>query len=200
MQLNGVPNDAIQSLNTIACIILGPIIQEWLYPFLSKRKIAFGPIARITTAFVLMGAAMAYAAGVQKLIYSRGPCYDLPLACPASDHGRIRIPNYISVWVQTPFYFILAAAEIFGLATASEYAYSQAPQNMKAVVQALTQLTACVGSAIGMGISPVAKDPNLVIMYSVLAGVTAAFAVPFWWFFGKYDKMDEDLNNLDDIK
>jgi POT family proton-dependent oligopeptide transporter len=194
MQLNGVPNDTIQALNGIGCIILGPIFQKLLYPLLNDHKIAFGPIGRITAAFITMAAAMAYAAGIQRLIYNTGPCYEEPLACPASDSGRI--PNSVSVWIQTPVYFILAAAEILGFVTASEYAYSKAPKNMKALVQALTQVTAGVGSALGMSISPIMEDPHLVIMYTALAASMLAMTAPFWWWFKKYDKIDEDLNAL----
>lgn len=194
MRLGGFPNDAIQVLNPIACIIIGPIIQKGLYSMLLKHNIDFGPIARITAAFFLMGASMAYAAGVQQLIYSRGPCYNMPLNCPASNG---KIPNAVSVWVQAPQYLILAVSEIFGFVTVSEYAYSKAPKNMKALVQALTQFTACIASAVGMGISPAAKDPNMVIFYAVLAGATAAISLPFWWVFKKYDRMDESLNRLE---
>ena len=195
MQLVGIPNDTIQALNCIACIVLGPIIQNLLYPFFAKRKIPFGPITRVMTAFIAIGASMAYAAGIQKLIYSRGPCYNMPLACPASDKGRI--PNEINVFVQTPIYFILAVAEILGFVSASEYAYSKAPKNMKTVVQALTQATAGVGAAIGMAVSPAAKDPHLVIFYAALAGVTVGVTIVLWVLFRKYDRMDEELNTLE---
>src|SRR5204863_6286888 len=142
------PNDAIQAINPIACILLGPIIQKLLYPFLTKRKIPFRPIARVAVGFITTIAAMAYAAGVQRLIYNAGPCYEKPLACKASDSGRI--PNRVNVVLQTPVYAILAFAEIFSFVTASEYAYSKAPKDMKAVVQAFTQLTAGVGASLGM--------------------------------------------------
>src|SRR2546421_6302876 len=99
MELHGLPNDTIQALNPIACIILGPIVQKILYPFLNNRKISFRPIARITVGFITVIASMAYAAGVQRLIYNAGPCYDQPLACSASDGGRI--PNHVNVWLQT---------------------------------------------------------------------------------------------------
>lgn len=145
--------------------------------------------------FIAIGASMAYASGVQKLIYSRGPCYNIPLACPGSDKGRI--PNEVNVFVQTPIYFILAAAEILGLVSAREYAYSKAPKNMKTVVQALTQVTAGVGAAIGIAISPAAKDPHLVIFYAALAGATVGVTVFLWVLFRKYDSMDEELNSLE---
>jgi POT family proton-dependent oligopeptide transporter len=134
---------------------------------------------------------MAFSAIVQRLIYSRGPCHIYPLACPASNG---RIPNDINVWIQTPTYCLLAIGEIMGFVTGSEYAYNKAPRGMKTIVQALVQLSACVAGALGMAISPVAKDPHLVTMYACLAGVIALFACIFWFFFRKWDAMDDDLN------
>ncbi|KAL9031331.1 MAG: hypothetical protein Q9180_006815, partial [Flavoplaca navasiana] len=193
MNLHGVPNDMIQAFSGVACILIGPAIQ-YLFSFLAKRRIAFGPIARIAVAFFFCGGAMAYSAGVQKLIYNTKPCYNRPRACLASEDGRL--PNDINVWVQIPVYFILAVGEIFGFVTASEYAYSKAPPDMKTIVQALVQLTACVGSALGMALSPVAKDPEVLVMYSCIAGVMVLAAMLFYWRFKKYDKIDEELNQM----
>lgn len=193
MDLRGVPNDMIQAFSGVACILLGPVIQ-YLYNFLAGRKIDFGPIARIAAAFLFCGGAMAYATGVQKLIYTTGPCYDRPRVCAASGNGER--PNEIQVWVQIPVYFVLAVGEIFGFVTASEYAYSKAPQDMKTMVQAFVQLTACAGSALGMALSPVAKDPDVLVMYACLAGVMVLSAGLFYWKFGKYDKIDEELNQI----
>ncbi|KAK4174684.1 putative peptide transporter [Triangularia setosa] len=193
MLLSGVPNDMIQAFSGVACIIFGPIMQG-LYEFLARRKIAFGPIARITTSFIFCGASMAYAAGVQKLIYSTGPCYNHPFNCPESEGGRQ--PNNVSVWVQLPVYILLAIAEILGFVTAFEYAYSKAPREMKTVVQALTQLTAGVASLLGMAISPVSRDPNMVIVYSCLAGAMGVSAVVFLWRFRRYDRIDTQLNQF----
>ncbi|PLB55687.1 oligopeptide transporter [Aspergillus steynii IBT 23096] len=194
MQLGGIPNDTIQALNPIACVLLGPIIQKLLYPGLQSQGIAFGPIARMTWSFVTMSSAMAFAAGLQKLIYTRGPCYESPLTCPDSDGGRI--PNDISVWVQTPVYFLLAFAEILGFTTLSEYSYSKAPKDMRSLVQALRQVTAGIGSALGMALSPVAVNPKIMYMYTGLAATMIAGAPMFWVAFRNYDKIDEELNGI----
>lgn len=76
-----------------------------------------------------------YAAGVQKMIYSSGPCYNKPLVCGASADGKT--PNSTSVWLQIPIYLLLAMAEILGFTTFSEYSYSEAPKDMRSFVQAI---------------------------------------------------------------
>lgn len=195
MQRGGVPNDAIYSLNAAACILLAPIIQTILYPFLSNHRIPFRPIARIAVGFVCTAAGMAIAAGIQSIIYSAGPCYKFPLACPAS--GPEGAPNDASVWLQTPIYVILAPAEIFASVTASEYAYSKAPRSMKVVVQAISLLTTGIGQALGLAMSPAAKDPNMVGVYSGLAGAMAVVTVGFWGVFRKYDDRDAEMDGLD---
>jgi POT family proton-dependent oligopeptide transporter len=195
MNLHGVPNDMIQAMSGVACVVFGPVIQA-LYNTLAHRKISFGPIARISTAFLICGGGMAYAAGVQRLIYNTGPCYDAPLACAASDGGRT--PNDVNVWVQLPVYVALAIAEIFGLVTASEYSYEKAPRGMRSVVQAMVQLSAGVGALMGMAISPAARDPWLVAVYAALAGAMGVCSLLFWWFFRKYDRINDQLNRTID--
>ncbi|KAF2262938.1 MFS general substrate transporter [Lojkania enalia] len=194
MILSGIPNDLPQAFSGVACIIFGPLIQV-LYSFLAKHRIRFGPIARLTTAFVFCGLSMAYAAGIQKLIYSTEPCYNRPFQCAASKDGKQ--PNNISIWLQTPVYFLLAIGEILGFVTAFEYAYSKAPPGMKAVVMAFSQLTAGLASVLGMAVSPAAKDPNMVVMYGVLAGAMGATAAVFWLVFRDLDGRERELNQWD---
>ncbi|EFR02827.1 peptide transporter PTR2-A [Nannizzia gypsea CBS 118893] len=194
-RLGGIPNDTIQALNSIACVLLGPILQKILYPTLQRHGIAFRPIARMTSAFVIISAAMAFTAGLQKLIYMRGPCYGQPLSCPDSNNGSI--PNDISVWAQTPIYFLLAGGEILGFATLSEYSYSKSPQDMRSLVQALRQVTAGIGSALGIATSPLAVNPRILYLYTGLAAVMIITAPIFWMVFRDYDKIDEELNCIE---
>ncbi|KAI0417869.1 POT family-domain-containing protein [Xylaria grammica] len=185
MRLSGIPNDTIQALNSVACVLLGPIIQKIIFPRLRRMGVRFGPIARMATAFVAMSFSMAFAAIVQKLIYSSGPCYQYPLTCPGSDNGNT--PNDISVWVQTPTYFLLACAEILGVVSLYEYSYSQAPRNLRSLVQAIGQISSAIGAALGIAISPLAVDPKILYMYVGLAVVMAIIAPVFWLFFRKQD-------------
>lgn len=166
-------------------------MQKFLYPSLRRVGISFGPISRMTWAFITMSASMAFAAGIQKLIYTRGPCYEHPLACNTHGvdaNGSTTTPNDISVWVQTPVYFLLAFAEVLGFTTLSEYSYSEAPKNMRTLVQALGQVASGVGSALGIAVSPLSDDPKVMYVYTGLASVMGIWALGFWLVFRRYDK------------
>lgn len=197
MQQHGVPNDFFQALNPIACIIFGPVIQSLVFPLLQRLKRMPGPIMRMTVAFVFIAVGIAYASGLQRLIYSQGPCFEYPLECAAaagaSQTGAA--PNTVNVWVQTPLYFILAIGEILGLVALSEYTYSEAPTSLKSMVQALLDFSAAIGAALGLALGPVSRNPYLVIMYSCMAATMALCAVFFWVFLRK---ADEAYANLDD--
>ncbi|OAL52586.1 MFS general substrate transporter [Pyrenochaeta sp. DS3sAY3a] len=186
MELVGVSNDTIVFLNVAAVVVLSPLIQS-LQALLRRYRVSFGPIRRITIGFVLTAMAMAYAAGLQKLIYSRGPCYSRPLNCTgAYQNGHLR-PNKVNVWLQAPIHVLLGAGEILAYVSMTEYAYALSPQNMKAVIQALNQLTVAIGSALCTALGPASQDPWLVTLYSCLAGVMGLSTVIFWLVFKRYD-------------
>lgn len=192
MDLTGISNDTVQSFNALAYIFLNPLIQH-LFPFLSRHHISLGPIARMAIAFILMAMAMAYAAGIQKLIYSRGPCFSHPLHCDAAisvGEGNIihRQPNNVRIWVQVPLHVLLAASEIFGFVALNEFVYSEAPTNMKALVKAFEQSTAALGAGLGMALGPISKDPLLVIMFAALAGAMFLSGVAFYGAFRAHDR------------
>jgi POT family proton-dependent oligopeptide transporter len=160
MVQKGISNDTIQAFNPLACIIMGPLIQSVAFPFLQRRKIPLGPILRMSLAFFFIACGIAYAAGLQHLIYSRGPCFQLPLECPDARRGSVNQPNHISVWLQTPLHFLLAVGEILGLVALNEFTYSESPTDMKAVLQAFQILSAAAGSALGIALGPVSRNPN----------------------------------------
>ncbi|KAM5436873.1 peptide transporter ptr2 [Microsporum canis] len=177
METYGVPNDLIKSSNPIAYVVIGVMVQKLLYPLLQRYKIQFSPINRISLGFAIMSVAMAYAAIVQAIIYKAGPCYSYPLACAASEGGKI--PNHVHVLLQLPTYIIIALAEVFCWPTGSEYTYSHSPSSMKSILQACYTGTAGLGYLLAMALTPLAKDPLLVILWSVVAGMM--FVTTVWF-------------------
>lgn len=196
METHGVPNDLLFNLNPISIILFIPVMEKGVYPLLRKMKIPFKPITRIAFGFILAAASMAYAAGIQKLVYDAAPCYDAPLECAASNDGSI--PNRVHVALQVPAYVLIGLSEIFASITGLEYAFTKAPPSMKSLVMALFLLQNAFGSAIGIALSPTSKNPNMVIFYSCLAGATVIAGVAFWFCFKKHNATEETMNRIDE--
>lgn len=176
---SGVPNDSIKSLNPISILIFTPVVEKIIYPFLTRHKIAFGPITNIAVGFGILAASQILAAVVQHVIYTTGPCYKHPLAlsCPASDNGKI--PNQVSMFLQVPIYVTGGISEIFAVTTALEFAYHQSPASMRSVIQSYWLSMAGFGSLLSLAFTPISRDPYFVVLYASLAGLMVATTVAF---------------------
>lgn len=189
METHGIPNDLLPAVNQVACIIIGPILQLGLYPYLTRRKISFRPIARITVGFIFVALSMLYATIVQYLIYNAPPCFDRPGECRGHlSMGKHHVANRVNVWVQTPVYVLLSTGEILASVTGLEYAYDHSPKDMRALVQAINLVVAGMGSAVAMGLTPIARNPDLIKLYGALCAAMTLTTVLFWLLFHNYDK------------
>jgi len=177
MELHGLPNDILTNINPVTIILLIPLLDRLIYPFIRTRlHLAFGPITRISLGFLMASAAMLYAAVLQMYIYNAPPCYYAPAQCAAAkiSEGKYS-PNKIHVAWQTPAYMLIALSEILASITGLEFAYAKAPETMKSFIMSLFLLTSAGGSALGMLVAPLARDPHLQWLYAGL-GVAAAGA------------------------
>lgn len=193
---HGIPNDLMQNFDPIAIIVFVPLMDRLVYPLLRKARIPFKPISRITFGFWIAALAMAYAAIVQHLIYSAGPCYEHPL-CDASVVNGVAYGNNVHIAIQTPAYMLIGISEIFASATGYEYAYTKAPPRMKSFVQSLFLLTNAFGSALGEAFVPAAFDPAILWMYVGLAIGTFLCGCLIWILFGKYNQTEEKMNYIE---
>jgi POT family proton-dependent oligopeptide transporter len=181
MDTHGIPNDMLSNLNPISVIIILPLLDKFVYPFMKYVGFPSTSTVRMTIGFLFISASMAIAAGVQQLVYESPPCYTNPQRCAAVlEHPR---PNSVSVSLQVPIYVVGAIGEIFFSVAGSEYAYNQAPAGMKSILQAVYMFTLAVSSGLGLAVSPAFKDPYMTIVYSVLAGVMLVSGVVFGFFF-----------------
>jgi dipeptide/tripeptide permease len=131
-------------------------------------------MTRITLGFFVAAAAMLYAGGLQSFIYSAPPCYSNPSNCEAGKMGEGKFkPNEIHVAWQMPAYILIALSEILACITGLELAYAKAPENMKSFIMSLFLLTSAGGSALGILIAPLARDPYLQWLYFGLASAAA---------------------------
>lgn len=185
MLTHGIPNDALASLNPICVLIIIPITEKFIYPSMQKFKLSPRATVRMTLGFALVAASMAVAAGVQHVVYSAPPCYNMPLECPESNNGRN--PNRASVGIQVPVHVIGALGEVLWSVSGSEYAYNKAAPHMKSTLQAVTMLTVALNSVLGLAVSPAARNPYLTILFACFAGAMTVTSVGFGWLFWNSD-------------
>lgn len=193
-QSHGFPNDLLPNLNSITVLLTLPICTSLLYPTLRRFHIPFPPITRIAVGFALETTAMVYATTFQAFIYATGPCFSHPLACAASDGGRV--PNRISMFYQIPIFVLEALGEIFSNPAAYEYAFTKSPRSMKSAVQALFGLTAAGGSLLGLALTPTYSNPNILGFYASLATSMGVTTVVFWVAFRRYNGMEGEMNRI----
>lgn len=193
----GMPNDFMQNFDPISILIFTPLLDRVLYPLLRRAGIELRPIARITIGFFLAALCLAYAAIVQHLIYSAGPCYKAPGACPAGMDGETPLPNHVHIAVQSPAYIFIGLSEIFISVTGLEYAYTKAPPSMKSFVQSIYLFTNAFGSALNEALVPVLVDPKFLWMYTGIACFAAGTGVVFYILFRHYDALEEKMYDLD---
>ncbi|XP_006100697.1 solute carrier family 15 member 1 [Myotis lucifugus] len=68
--------------------------------------------------------------------------------CPKLDEFEDIAPNTVNMALQVPQYFLMTCGEVVFSVTGLEFSYSQAPSNMKSVLQAGWLLTVAVGNII----------------------------------------------------
>lgn len=197
MQGHGMPNDFMQNFDPISILIFTPLLESVVYPILRRMGIELRPIARITIGFWFAALCLAYAAIVQHLIYSSGPCYDRPGACPEGMDGASKLPNNVHIAVQVPAYIFIGISEIFISVTGLEYAYTKAPPSMKSFVQSLYLFTNAFGSALSEALVSVAVDPKFLWMYTGVSCVAFVTGCAFWFIFRHYDSEEEKMYELD---
>ena len=170
MEGHGMPNDVMQNFDPISILVFIPILDRIVYPIMRRMGYELRPMMRITIGFWLASFSLAYAAGVQSLIYSNGPCYKSPLDCKAGTApDGTHLPNHVHIVIQTPAYLFIGVSEIFISVTGLEYAYTKAPASMKSFVQSLYLFTSAFGSALNETLVPVLVDPKILWMYTGVA-------------------------------
>jgi len=198
MTLNGTPNDLIQNLNPISIIIMIPIFDRIIYPFLRARNINFSPIKRIFAGFLVAGLAMVYASVLEsyqnKLSPCRGGIFDKqPAACTINKQHS---PTRLNVWIVAGPYILVGMAEIFASITSLEYAFTKAPKRMKSVVMAFAQFQTALSSALNFALVAVNVEEKFVWLFGSFAVTAWIFGTIFFFTFRKLDKREAELNSI----
>ena len=128
----------IQVINGLLIILFIPLFQYWIYPAINRlwrltslRKIGLGIVTIGLSFFVSAWIEARLAAGI-----------------------RLNI-----VW-QMPAYVLLTAGEVMASITALEFAYTQAPRQMKSVIQSLYLLAVSLGNLFAAGVHWFIANPD----------------------------------------
>jgi dipeptide/tripeptide permease len=105
-----------------------PLFDFVIYPFFEARRFSLHPISRMVSGMVLSSMAFLVSGLLQQAIDGQGAS-NLPL----------------SILWQAPQYVMMTAGEI----TSIEFAYSPAPDSMKAIVQAASLFTVSAAGSVG---------------------------------------------------
>lgn len=160
----------IQVVNAVFTVAFIPLFQYVVYPLINRvwkltslRKIGLGIFTIGLSFFVSAWIETRLAAGVK-----------------------------LSIGWQLPAYVLLTAGEVMASITALEFAYTQAPTHMKAVVQALYLLSISAGNFFAAGVHWFIANPDGTTKltgaayYTFYAGVSIAAAVVFIFFALRY--------------
>ncbi|CAG8899001.1 unnamed protein product [Penicillium egyptiacum] len=125
----------------------------------------------------------------------------------ADQSNRCRLPGYgMCHWIccgdprliflQVPFHAMTALSEVFAYVAGMEYAYTKSPKSMRSIASSLFLVTCSVGSLLGIALSPVSKDPKVLVEYASLSGAMLVTAIVFLLVFRKYNKTEEKMKML----
>ncbi|KAJ2486846.1 hypothetical protein IWW37_005474 [Coemansia sp. RSA 2050] len=174
--------DQLNVVNSLVLVISIPIFDNFVFPLLRRCGLRMGPIARITTGFVIVVCGFIYVTVLQKVIYTKGPYYDF-----TGPNIPVGATNDISVWFQIVPYAAVAISEIFASVTGLEFAFSQAPAELKSVLTAVFLFTNCGGALIGLILAIWGGDPEVLYVFAAETAVLGAMTIVFYFCFRHYD-------------
>lgn len=176
MDDHGIPNDLLVLVSTISIVVMVPLLDLVLYPWL--RRYCLEPLAltKIRVGYLLCSASMAWAAVVQATIYGAPPCYQYPRTgqCPEANHVHIAL--------QVPAYLLLACSEILVSTTGLQLAFTRAPPTMRSLIMSVFLSTCAMGALLSTIFTPLMQHPRLVWLFgsiAIMVGVVG-LTLPFW--------------------
>lgn len=99
--------------------------------------------------------------------------------CPTLNAFEDIAPNTINMALQIPQYFLLTCGEVVFSVTGLEFSYSQAPSNMKSVLQAGWLLTVAVGNIIVLIVAGAGQIKQQWAEYILFASLLLAVCIIF---------------------
>ncbi|KUJ09169.1 peptide transporter [Mollisia scopiformis] len=195
---NGQPNDLISNFNSLSIIIMAPVLNYGLYPYLRKHHIHFGPVARITTGLLMSAIGAVGYTVLNYYAYKIGPCGHYGSSSTCVDADGISLVAPISIWWMAIPYALGGISELFVNVPAYGLAYSRAPKNMRSLVTALNLFSTGIAYALGLAFAGLIKDPYLTWDLGAPAIIGFVATGVFYYLFRHIDKEEYVLSTNDD--
>ncbi|KAI5058534.1 hypothetical protein GOP47_0026704 [Adiantum capillus-veneris] len=140
--------DQMQAVNPVLILVMIPLFDQVVYPLLEKLGLSLRPIQRMLAGMLLCALAFLMSGFLQLAIDSSASTTS-DVASPTSLFLHIGAERQqVSVLWQIPQYVLMTSGEILFSITGLEFAYSQAPNSMKSVVQSFWLLTVAAGNLV----------------------------------------------------
>ncbi|CAM6016303.1 unnamed protein product [Sphagnum balticum] len=122
----------LQALHPVLILAMIPLFDQVIYPFLEKQQVLLQPVLRILYGMMLGSLAFLLSGLLQN----------------AMDHVASTEAPPLSILWQIPQFVAISTADIMVSITFLEFAYSQAPDSMKSVIQAAWLFSIAAGNLV----------------------------------------------------
>lgn len=150
-----MPIAVLNVFNTVIILILIPIMDKVVYPFMAKYNRSPTHLQRIGLGFVL-SALSVLAAGILE-IYRKKDIEENGVIVQKLSTDYFNASS-ISIFAQVPQFALVGASEVFASVSGLEFAYSQAPSFMQGLVMGLFLMTSGIGNYVSEAILEIVKE------------------------------------------
>ncbi|XP_032233552.2 solute carrier family 15 member 4 isoform X2 [Nematostella vectensis] len=140
-----IPAAWLTVTDVIFVLLLIPVMDKLIYPWLDRRGLRVSVLMRISIGFLFAVAAMVVAGGVE---YKRRNV-EMLRTVNQTINQKTFIAADLSIMYQIPQYGLIGVSEVFASVGGLEFAYREAPPSMQSFVMGLFFFVQSIGSLLG---------------------------------------------------